>query len=574
MHTKRYILPGLLVPVTALLLASCANVRQQSPNSPAQSQPLAHMAVSSDGPDSDAMSQLMQGEFALVDGDVPAASRAFAQAAAVSGDPRVAEASASLAISQGDRGQAQTAIERMHSTGAGALAVARKRARLALLRGHRDEARQELAKVLAPGGKQAWREFSQILADARDPALAGTLLEEMATTETLPDDADIWVAMSQLSEKLNRHLYAEHLAERAAARFATAPAYAWSAHLKLAAGHQDEGLALFAKAVAKDPDDIRLRQMYAAALGKVDKNREALAALRKGPQNLDALTGQAAYAARLDDNAELKRVYKTLKSHRARYDRNIGFLLGQLAEILGKPNDALGFYADVPASDKNAFEAVVRRAVLLEQDGQSSRAHALTQQLQRDYADDKDDLSRAYLLDAQLYVRANKPDAAVDSYTRGLAKLPDDTGLLYGRALSQADRGNSKAAIADLRRVLELQPGDIDAMNALGYTLADENRDLGEAEKLLRQALDAKPDEPAIIDSWGWLQYRQGHLAAAAESLRKAWNMRKDPDVGAHLGEVLWQQGQHDDAREVFKQVRADDPHNATLNKTLQRLGQ
>ncbi len=575
MHTMHYILPRLVASVAALLVASCASVGQQNSNLPPSSQPLAQMTVPSDGSDSRAMSQLMQGEFALADGDVPAASRAYAQAAALSSDPRVAEASAGLAISDGNRGQAQTAIERMQSTGAGTVAVARKRAQLALMRGHRDEARQELEKVLAPGGEQAWREFAQILADARDPALAGTLLEDLATTKTLPgDDAGIWVAMSQLGEKLNRHLYAERLAEQAASRFATAQAYAWSGHLKLAAGHQDEGLALYAKAVAKDPDDTRLRQMYAAALGKAGKDREALAALGQGPQNLDVLTGQAAYAARLEDKTELARVYETLKSHRARYDRNIGFLLGQLAEVLDKPKAAMDFYADVPADDKNAFEATVRHAVLLDQDGQSGRAHALAQQLQRDYADDKDDLSRAYLLDAQLYVHAGNPNAAVDAYTRGLVKLPDDADLLYGRALSQADRGDSKAAIADLRRVLELKPGDIDTMNALGYTLADENRDLDEAEKLLQQAMDSEPDQPAIIDSWGWLQYRQGHLPAAEKSLRKAWNMRKDPDIGAHLGEVLWKQGRHDDAREIFEQVREEDPQNATLKKTLQRLDQ
>ena len=272
------------------------------------------MTVPGDNADSRAMAALMQAEFALGDGDVPAASRGYARAASLSADPRVAEASAGLAISQGDRPGAKAAIERMQSTGADALALARKRARLALLRGHRDQARDELARVLKPGGEAAWRDFARILADARDPALAGILLEEMATPQTLPgDDAGIWVAMSQLGEKLNRHVYAERIAVAAATRFATAPAYAWAGHLKLAAGHQDEGLALYAKAVSADPHDPRLRQLYAAALGKADKYREALAVLKEGPQNLDVLTAQAAYAARLENKGELLRVYGILK---------------------------------------------------------------------------------------------------------------------------------------------------------------------------------------------------------------------------------------------------------------------
>lgn len=521
------------------------------------------------------MTRLLEAEFALAGGDTAAATQAYAQASATSPDARVAEASAGLAIGQGKPDEAASAIERMQAAGASPFALARERARLALLRGHRGEARVQLQKILAVGGDRAWREFGRLLAGARDPALAGTLLEELATSKSLPtDDSTIWIAMSQLGEKLNRHIYAEGLADETVRRFGNAQAYAWSAHLKLAAGDTDQGLALYARAVAADPDNARLRLIQAAALSKFDHNREALKVLQAGPQTLDVLIGQAAYAARLEDKTAMKRVYAVLKKNRARYDRNIDFLLGQLAETLGNPKQALTFYSAVPASDEHAFEAGMRQAVLLDQAGQHDQAHARVIRLQDDYSDDPDSLQRAFLLDAQLYARDGRADAAVAAYDRGLKKLPDDADLLYGRALSEADRGNSKAAIADLRRVLKLKPGDVDAMNALGYTLADENRDLDEAEMLLRQALDNKPDEPAVIDSWGWLKYRQGDLAAAEKSLRKAWDMRKDPDIGVHLGEVLWHRGRRDDARKVFGQVRKDDPHNAALAATVKRLEQ
>lgn len=560
----------LLVP--AMLLNACAGM-PEAREPAASSHPLARMSVPVDDTESRAMSQLLQAEFALADGDTSSAARAYAQAAATSRDVRVAEASASLAMQTGNPAEAQSAIDRMQATGADPLALARERARLALLRGHRDEARAQLQKVLAPGDDKAWRSFARLLAEARDPALAGTLLEELANARTLPPDrSDMWVAMSQLGEKLNRHIYAEQLADEAASRFGDARAYAWAAHLKMAAGQETEGLAQYARAVADDPDNVRLRLIYAAALSQADRNRDALKVLRAGPQTLDTLIGQAAYAARLDDQGEIARVYAELVKHRTQYDRNIDFLLGQLAETLDKPRQALDYYRAVPQSDEHAFEAVVRQAVLLDQSGDKTRAHALAAGLQRDYADDKDSLQRAFLLDAQLYVLDGRQDQAVATYSRGLEKLPDDTDLLYGRALSEADRGNTKAAIADLRKVLELKPGDVDAMNALGYTLADENRNLEEADTLLRRALEHKPDEPAIIDSWGWLKYRQGDLAAAEKALRKAWDMRKDPDIGVHLGEVLWHQGRREEARKVFAEVRKDDPHNAALAKTLKRL--
>jgi len=127
-------------------------------------------------------------------------------------------------------------------------------------------------------------------------------------------------------------------------------------------------------------------------------------------------------------------------------------------------------------------------------------------------------------------------------------------------------------AVKDFEQLLKIKPDDIDASNALGYTLADAGRDLPRAEKLLRAARTAKPDDPAIADSWGWLQYRLGHLDQAAQVLRDAWRSRKDADVGVHLGEVLWKQGRQQEARELFDEVRKLDPQSSMLRDTLKRL--
>jgi Flp pilus assembly protein TadD len=143
---------------------------------------------------------------------------------------------------------------------------------------------------------------------------------------------------------------------------------------------------------------------------------------------------------------------------------------------------------------------------------------------------------------------------------------------LYGRGLAYAEGGQVDQAVQDFERLLKLKPGDVDASNALGYTLADANRDLPEATRLISAARAAKPDDPAIADSWGWLQYRLGHLDQAAQTLRGAWLARKDADVGVHLGEVLWQQGHKQDAQRVFDEVRKLDPHNDNLQQALKRL--
>ncbi len=564
----RIALPGL-----ALLSVGCAHQPQVPDAVDANVQGPARVQAPDTSRSTRLMTQVMQAEFARQRGDSRVASEAWARAASHSDDPGVAEAMTAAAIDAGQADTAQAGIERMRDTGADEREVTRERARLALLRGHRDEAREQLVTLLGDGSATAWHDVARVLADARDPALAGVLLESLATETRLPaDDASVWLAMSQLGEHLQRHLYAERLAVVAAERFGTARAFAWAAHLKSEAGHDQAALDMLARAVTAEPDSTRYRLTYASALGEDGQNRKALDVLAEADATVGVLAARAAYAARLHDDQALQAVYHDLQAGRAQFERDVSFLLGRLAEVLGKPEAAIGFYADVPVTDENAYDAAVRRAVLLAFSGRSVAAHRLIRGWQQRSTEDSARLHELYLLDAQLYVRAGNGDEAATAYARGLEVFPEDADLLYGRALVAADSGRIDAAIADLRRVLTLDPDNIDAMNALGYTLADDNRDLDEATRLLRRALESQPGEPAIIDSWGWLQYRLGHLDKAETMLRKAWDAVHDPEIGLHLGEVLWQQGKKAEARTIFDAVRELDVDPAVVDAVLQRL--
>src|SRR5581483_6873226 len=161
---------------------------------------------------------------------------------------------------------------------------------------------------------------------------------------------------------------------------------------------------------------------------------------------------------------------------------------------------------------------------------------------------------------------------AVKVYDRGLKALPDDTRLLYARALLNDDLDHVDAAVDDLRHLLELKPNDADALNALGYTLADRTEKKDEALSLIQKALVLKPGEPAIIDSLGWAQYRLGHLDEAIKELRLAYEKQPDAEIAAHLGEVLWVAGQKDEARKIWEQGRNKDAKNKVLLETIQRL--
>lgn len=554
-------------------IAGCATAPGRPASKPAApAQPLDHLAVVTPDADHDLMAQLLAGEMALVRTDLQTAAAAYGKAMRLSPDPRIAEQAAGLATATHDSDLAASAIERWQQLGAKPAELSMARAQLALDQGNADEARRQLEILVSSGDPDAWRQFGRALLGSRDPALSARLLESLATPARLPADAQAWLAMSELGDKLGRHAYAQQLADAAVKRFNSAETYAWAGQLKYRNGDHAGAQALFQKALAREPKNPGLRLAYATLLGQSGDYAAASRLLESGPQNADTYSLRATLAARAGDTKAIGRLYTQLK--RAPQDARDGnvFLLGTLAEMLDKNDEALDWYSQVPDEDEHAFDADLRSAVLMHKMERTAEAHELLTQMQTDYLDQPAQLRRAYEVDASLYMREQKFAQAEAAFSRALQVVPDDPELLYGRGLAYSETGQIDKAVADFRRLLQLKPDDIDATNALGYTLADANRDLPEAERLIQTARSAKPDDPAIADSWGWLQYRLGHLDQAEKTLRTAWQARKDADVGVHLGEVLWKQGRQEDARRVFDEVRRIDPQSVSLHETLKRL--
>jgi tetratricopeptide (TPR) repeat protein len=556
-----------------LSVAGCASLQGRGDaTSSATPQPLARMNLPAADANHDLLTQMLAGELALSDSDLKAAAQAYGNAMMVSKDPDVAGKATALAIAVHDPVAAQNAIDRWQSLGASPAQLAQARAELAVEQGRTDEARRQLSLLLASGDKDAWRLFGRVLIGSRDPALAGNLLESLATPDKLPPDPKAWLAMSQLGEQLGRHAYAQQVADEAMKRFGTSDTYAWAAQLKLDSGDKTGGLNLLRQAQGKDPTNIGLRLTYASLLGQSGQYAQATQMLEKGPQNAQTYAMRAALAANAKDDKTLAEVYKQLSQAPADVRDSSAYLLGQLAEVLDRKEEALKWYDQVSDDDDHAFDADLRSAILLQSLGRSEEAHQQLAEMQTDYLDQPAQLRRAYEVDADLYMREKRYPEATNAYTHALQVVPDDPDLLYGRGLAYAEMGKIDAAVGDFHRLLQIKPNDVDASNALGFTLADANRDLPEAEKLIATARAAKPDDPSIADSWGWLQYRLGHLDQAAQVLRGAWQSGKDADVGVHLGEVLWKQGQHEQAQHVFDEVRHIDPHNASLQETIRRL--
>lgn len=561
----------------ALSLVACAGspVRPAKPGAaaaPQQPQPLARLVVATPDAEHDLVAQMLAGEMALNRTDLKAASGHYGIAMALSRDPEVAERAASLAIAVHDDKAAQRALDRWQALGARPAEMAQARAELALDHGDTDTARRQLELLTASGAKDAWRQFGRVLVGARDQAQAGRLLEALATPQRLPGDAQAWLAMSELGDKFGRHAYAAQIAEAAMQRFRSAETYAWAAQMKFRDGDRQGARALLQKALVSEPGNTRLRLAYAGMLSEAGDYAGASRLLERGPQDADIFALRAGLAARNKDTRALAALYQDVQKASPAVREKSAYLLGQLAEMQHRDAEALAWYGQVADEDAHAFDADLRSAVILHSQGKLSEAHQLLEQLQLDSLDQPARLRQAWQADAELYLGEQQFAKAETAFSRALQVMPNDPGLLYGRGLAYADGGKVDLAVQDFKQLLQLKPGDIDASNALGYTLADANRDLAEAERLLVAARAAKPDDPAIADSWGWLQYRLGHLEQAAQALRSAWAGRKDADVGVHLGEVLWKQGHQQDAQKIFDQVRKLDPKNSSLRETLGRL--
>jgi len=174
--------------------------------------------------------------------------------------------------------------------------------------------------------------------------------------------------------------------------------------------------------------------------------------------------------------------------------------------------------------------------------------------------------------EAQLLREAGKLADAHAVLAAGLEAQPDQPDLLYETALLAEKLGRTDELETRLRRLIELRPDHAHALNALAYSLAERNERLDEASALLDRALQLAPNDPFILDSKGWVLFRQGASQAALEVLKTAFGIRPDPEIAAHLGEVLWTLGRQAEARTTWDRARRDFPANEALTETIKRF--
>jgi tetratricopeptide (TPR) repeat protein len=178
---------------------------------------------------------------------------------------------------------------------------------------------------------------------------------------------------------------------------------------------------------------------------------------------------------------------------------------------------------------------------------------------------------RLYLLEAELLSKNKDYEGAFELLSGAMEELPGQAELYYARALVAEQLERIDVLEADLQAVLAKKPDDANALNALGYSLAERGERLPDAKKFLDRAIELKPDDPAILDSYGWLQYRLGNLDTAVVYLRKAYERVRDPEIASHLGEVLWESGQRVEAKKVWNEALKKDPEHEDMKEIKDR---
>ncbi|AAQ61721.1 tetratricopeptide repeat protein [Chromobacterium violaceum] len=565
----------------ALLLAACAGVK---PPAAQPAQPETKPAAES-GPDEAKLPKValspeilygvLAGEIAARRGAAGSAGLTYLDLARETRDPRMAQRAAEFCLLSGQLKPATEALQLWIELDPESL-PAREQLFITLMRGGKlAESKPLIEELLRLEPQRAPAIFVQLarLSARQDGGSAPSyrLVQELA--DRYPDLPEARFAVLAAAADNNDQAAVDRELNRLAG---IAPKWdlpvAWQVD-RLRRKDINEAADFLQRELARRPDaGLELQIAYPRLLVGAKRFPEARSAfealLKTHPDNPDLLyaTGLLAYQMRDLKTAD-DRLQRALARQYPEQDF-VRYTLGQIAEDDRDAERAGNWYRQV-GPGQQYLPAQSRLAMLEAADGRLDEALSRLSGLG---GTDQEKVSLA-LLQSQLAREAKQPRRAYDLLTQALQRQPRSSELLYERSLVSDMLGNAGNAERDLRLILKDKPGDAQALNALGYTLANRTSRYQEAYGYIEKALKAEPDNPVIQDSMGWVQYKLGRLDAARKALEKAYAAMQDPEVGAHLGEVLWKQGRRDEALAVWRKELAQHPGHEVIAETMRRLG-
>jgi tetratricopeptide (TPR) repeat protein len=577
------------IPMAAFLCCSPAVAAQETlePAAVVEQIRLRPGALPSVSLTGDILYRILASEIAAREGNYELGSQVLLDLARETSDPRLAQRSFQFAMANRDTPQALRSA-RMWSllepdspeAVAASLALTASSGQTAGLAG---ALRGRIEK--AQDKEQAIVQASAIISKMADKRVALDVLERALT----PEARDLPVAHLALADAAWEALEPVRALQEARQALVLDPDSEAAAQRILEYGlkvNADQAVADAKAFLADYPDSGKLQMLLVNRLTERRDYDGALAQVRdmrrRTPENFDLLFVQAdinTRAQRYDAAKTLLNEYIDIQGQRRRSlnDKatnaaadasDARLMLVQIAEKEGKLGEAI---AQLDLIDEPAvrFQAQVHKAVLQARQGNIDVARKTIDGLQ---PQDDQERAIAVLTLASIYREAGRTDMAIELLVEADQTLRDSPEIKYDLAMLYESQGKFEQFEALMERVIELDPNNANALNALGYTYADQNRRLDEAQGLLERALDLDPNNPYILDSVGWYLYRIGDNEGAAEYLERSYRQLPAADVAAHLGEVYWTMGRRDQARKIWRGGLAKEPDNATLLKTLKRF--
>lgn len=332
----------------------------------------------------------------------------------------------------------------------------------------------------------------------------------------------------------------------------------------------DEALRRLAQVVEDNPKEIRLRLQYARLLMQKDISQakeqfEIL--LADSPQDPDLLFSLALINKDLND-VEAAKTYLLRLLQTGSRTNEANLYLGDIADTEGDWQQAIRYFKNVTPS-QDWLKAITRVTKLYNTNNQLDNARNYLQSLRQQYPENA---IQFHLIETDLLINANELSEASKLLDAALLVTPSNIDLLYARSMVNEKNNNLEQMERDLNRILQLDPNNVIALNALGYVLTNNTTRYEEAYQLIKRAIELKPEDPAITDSLGWVQYKRGNLTEARRLLQKAYDAYPDPEVAAHLGEVLWQLGEQEQATAIWNRARQQSPDNQIILETVNRF--
>jgi tetratricopeptide (TPR) repeat protein len=525
--------------------------------------------------DEQTLYDVLVGEMAAQRGQMDIAAEALGRAAARTRDPRVVERAALAALYakqfENARRAAALWVELQPAS-----ADARETLASALIELNRmPQARAELEQVLvAERGRnnldQAFLRVAALLGRAGPRESAVALMRELVNQ--YPEVAAGHFALAHLAVRAGDLEGAEAAVDRALARKPDwQDAALFKARILVSQKNTAAAQRYFEEFLKAHPRATNVRLHYARHLIDQKQWEQAREQFKRvvmeTPDDTDSIYAVGLLALQTNRLDEAESYLKRVIAMRPDNDQ-ARIYLGQAFEQSKRYGDAARVYGEVK-SGEYYFEGQLRLAVATAKQGSLAKARSLLRALPTE--NDQQHVQRM-LAEEQVLRDAKEYREAYTVLSQGLERLPGDKDLLYARALA-AERLNMLEAVeTDLRAILQRDPKNVNALNALGYTLADRTNRYTEAQAFLMQALEQKPDDAFVLDSMGWLHYRQGNNSEALKYLRRALTVRGDAEIAAHLGEVLWVTGDRSEAESVWTRALRDTPESEALRDVIKKF--